>query len=269
MQRNYARLATRFGATSDAAPFAAPPPAHKPIVAVIGHLSGMDPAAVLAFDFDVRAVAGDDIDMCAEAILLLLQATDACRAVRRIRSQTALPLVALLGTDDVHERAHALESGADDIVPQPHDPLELLARLRAVLRRSGRSGADVIRIRDLEISARDRSARRAKKFVMLTPNEHAILRALVQCDDGLSRHTLAERVWGGGDRVNDATIDTTVSHLRSKLRELGAAPALRSVRGYGYRFEPHRLAVFSFAKASRNAGVTSSRTLRSKERLRP
>lgn len=154
-----------------------------------------------------------------------------------------VPILMLTALGDVEHRVAGLDAGADDYLPKPFKFEELLARLRALLRRPPLATQEqVLRLGALELDTRRREATLGEARLDLRPKEYALLEDLLRHpDEVLSRTVIAERVWGDPFYVTDNVIDVTVSSLRQKLAE--AQPALRAkrrlrietVRGVGYR----------------------------------
>jgi two-component system KDP operon response regulator KdpE len=163
------------------------------------------------------------------------QGVDVCREVRR---WSGLPIVVLSAVGDEREKVRALDAGADDYVTKPFGTDELLARLRAVLRRSGDGGgSSVLTIGELSIDLADRRVLRAGAEVHLTPIEFDLLRVLAQNQGRLVTHrTLLREVWG--PEYADAThyLRVHVAHMRAKLEADPSRPRyLVTEPGVGYR----------------------------------
>jgi two-component system KDP operon response regulator KdpE len=163
------------------------------------------------------------------------EGVDVCREVRR---WSGLPIVVLSAVGDEREKVRALDAGADDYVTKPFGTDELLARLRAVLRRSGDAGgSSTLTVGDLEIDFADRRVRRAGAEVHLTPIEFDLVRVLAQNHGRLVTHrTLLREVWG--PEYDDAThyLRVHVAHIRAKLEADPARPRyLLTEPGVGYR----------------------------------
>ena len=168
---------------------------------------------------------------------LMLPRMDGLTVCRRIRERSQIPVIMLTAKGDEADRVVGLELGADYYVPKPFSPRELLARLRAVLRRSQPEGAaPEIVLGDLTIDVGGRIARRGPAAVDLTGLEFDILVALARrAGRVVPREVLLELSGRGDVTVNDRVVDVHVSHLRRKLGDDPKAPRLiKTVRGVGY-----------------------------------
>ncbi|HEU4411736.1 MAG TPA: response regulator transcription factor [Polyangiaceae bacterium] len=168
-----------------------------------------------------------------------LPGLDGVELCRQVRQFSAVPIVMLTARDGELDRVRGLDQGADDYVLKPFSSPELLARLRAHVRRSrGLLGprAPSLRAGELVIDVAARSARLRGRELPLTPYEFALLRALAERPGRvLSREQLIELVRGSADESFDRSIDVHVSNLRRKLGDDPRAPTLlRTVRGVGY-----------------------------------
>lgn len=169
---------------------------------------------------------------------VMMPGMDGFEVCRRIRAQGSLPVVMLTARGDDADRITGLEIGADDYLPKPFNPRELLARVRAVLRRTQRGpGDERIVVGELEISTGDQTVRRAGVPVALTSFEYRVLIALARrAGETVAREELAALVKGGAyDPQVDRSLDVHISHLRQKLEKEAKEPKLiRTVRGVGY-----------------------------------
>ena len=159
---------------------------------------------------------------------------DVCR---ELRAKGDLPVLFLTARDDETDRIVGLELGADDYVVKPFSPRELVARVKAILRRArGQAPApqDVVTVGDLEVDHRRREARVAGQVVALATREFDLL-AFLSANSGLalSRQQLLDGVWGADWYGDERTVDVHVAQLRKKL---GSALPLTTVWGVGYRF---------------------------------
>jgi DNA-binding response OmpR family regulator len=170
---------------------------------------------------------------------VMLPRMDGLEVCRRIRERSRIPVIMLTARGDEADRVVGLEIGADDYVPKPFSPRELLARLRAVLRRTQPEGASQeIVVGDVSVDLGARSARRGGVVLDLTGLEFDILVALCRrAGRVVPREALLEEAGRGDVAVSDRTVDVHVSHLRRKLGDDPRAPRLiKTVRGVGYVF---------------------------------
>jgi len=164
---------------------------------------------------------------------------DIARTLRREGLGT--PIVMITARADEVDRVVGFELGADDYVVKPFSPREVVARVRAILRRSGMKhdpGPQLLRFGRLEIDEAAREARIDGRNVGLKPREYALLLALAgNAGVALSRDTLLERVWGYDFDGDERTVDVHVRRLRMKLEEEHRlAACLHTVHGFGYKF---------------------------------
>ncbi len=175
----------------------------------------------------------------AAIIDLVLPDGSGIEVCRRLREWSEMPILVLSAVGEEDQKVLALEAGADDYLTKPFSPRELIARLRAVLRRAG-EGADepTVVAGELEIDFASRVVRRAGEEVHLTPIEHDLLRALVRNRGRLMTHrALLTEVWG--PQYADATdvLRTHIANLRRKVEPADGGPRhIRTDPGVGYRF---------------------------------
>lgn len=180
-----------------------------------------------------------DVDLVILDVMLpRLNGFEVVRALRAERR--AVPILMLSARDAEMDKVMGLELGAEDYVTKPFGLAELLARVRALLRREARTRAaeGVIRIGSLEIDPGTREVRRDGRLIELTATEFDVLRCLIEAKGRvLSREQIQEKVWGLGHHGTTRTIDNFVLQLRAKLEDDPARPRhLVTVRGVGYRF---------------------------------
>ena len=190
--------------------------------------------------FEAKAVADGGaalaaIEKSAPDVLVLdvampgLDGFDVCRRVRA--KGLALPVLLLTARDTVAERVAGLDAGADDYLMKPFATEELLARIRALLRR-GREPAEVLAFGDLVLEVSSRTARRGNRDLALSGREAALLELLLRNSrQVVSRELALERVWGGVAAASPNVVDRYVYYLR---RKLGEPPLIEAVRGTGF-----------------------------------
>ncbi|HVB19126.1 MAG TPA: response regulator transcription factor [Acidimicrobiales bacterium] len=175
-----------------------------------------------------------------DAIVLDLQLPDIdgleiCRRIRR--SGDATPILMLTARDAVNDRVEGLDVGADDYLVKPFDLAELLARLRALLRRhsSGEIDGTVLRFEDLTLNPQTREVSRAARRVELTKIEFDLLELFVQHPrQVLTRDQILDLVWGYNFDSGTNSLAVYIGYLRRKLEEKGEARLIQTVRGVGY-----------------------------------
>jgi DNA-binding response OmpR family regulator len=219
----------------------------KPVLALVGDGARDERLiAALQLDFELHVSSSladasrrGGLDGDAQAMLLLATSQTYRRSLAEVRKRTDAPLVVLLRAGHTAERVVALENGADDVLATPYDLAELIARLRAVMRRGGnRPLATRLRVADLEIDLDRHTARRGDRSIRLSPTEFGVLVALARGDGGVvSAEQLTEEVWGA-DGASAATLHTFMSGLRAKVEEPGRPRLLQTVRGVGYLLAP-------------------------------
>jgi two-component system, OmpR family, alkaline phosphatase synthesis response regulator PhoP len=165
-----------------------------------------------------------------------LEGLAVCRELRGDARARELPIIMITARGDETDRIVGLEMGADDYVVKPFSPKELMARVRAVLRRSDRPAetADVVRFGALTLDPARHTARWQTRLVHLTAKEFALLLALLRAHGRvLSRQQLLEAVWGYSYAEGTRTVDVHVRRLREKLP--GISRSILTVKGLGYR----------------------------------
>ncbi|MEZ0325214.1 MAG: response regulator transcription factor [Fimbriimonas sp.] len=155
-----------------------------------------------------------------------------CSEIRRRRD--AVPVLMLTARDSVDDRIKGLEGGADDYLPKPFDIRELLARVRALLRRDKVHRTGVIRVADLEIDANAHKASRAGQDLKLTPREFALLEALARNEGRtLTRQVILESVWNNEESLENS-VNFHVTSLRRKVDAPFETKLIHTVHGIGY-----------------------------------
>jgi len=172
-------------------------------------------------------------------MLPLVSGIEVCRQIRRAPSTRALPIIMLTARGEEGDRIRGLDSGADDYVVKPFSPSELVARLRAVIRRTQPPPTDnVLRYADLAMDLAAHRVSRGGKAVHVGPTEFRLLRHFLQNPGRVfSREQLLDRVWGLDVELEIRTVDVHIRRLRKALNSHGGSDLLRTVRSVGYALD--------------------------------
>ena len=167
-----------------------------------------------------------------------LSGIEICRRIRRNPATSGLPVIMLTARGEETNRIRGLETGADDYVTKPFSPAELVARVRALLRRAHpAAGADELAAGDIVMDLAAYRVRIAGADVELGPTEFRLLRHFMEHPGRVySRDQILDAVWGRDINVEDRTVDVHIGRLRKALRAAGKDP-IRTVRGAGYSLE--------------------------------
>jgi two-component system response regulator MtrA len=171
---------------------------------------------------------------------LMLPGTDGIDVCRAIRAESGVPIVMLTAKTDTIDVVVGLESGADDYVMKPFKPKELVARIRARLRRSEEPAPELLEIGDLVIDVAGHSVKRDGSAIALTPLEFDLLVALARKPwQVFTREILLEQVWGYRHAADTRLVNVHVQRLRSKVERDPENPdVVVTVRGVGYKAGP-------------------------------
>ena len=171
---------------------------------------------------------------------LMLPGRDGIEVCRQIRSESGVPIVMLTAKSDTVDIVLGLESGADDYVVKPFKPKELVARVRARLRRTDEPAPELLEIGDLSIDVAGHSVRRSESLIALTPLEFDLLVALARKPwQVFTREVLLEQVWGYRHAADTRLVNVHVQRLRSKIEADPERPEIVvTVRGVGYKAGP-------------------------------
>jgi two-component system, OmpR family, response regulator MprA len=162
---------------------------------------------------------------------------DGLDVARRLRAEGhLLPILVLTARGEVGDRVAGLDAGADDYLPKPFDLTELLARVRALLRRAGHvEGTDIYTLGDLTLDSARHQVTRGDDQVMLTKTEFALLQVLLAAHGAVvERSSLMTEVWGFSSPTLDSNLDTYVSYVRRKTEAGGGPRLVHTVRGVGF-----------------------------------
>ncbi|OHV17578.1 phosphate regulon transcriptional regulatory protein PhoB [Methylorubrum extorquens] len=195
------------------------------------------------------AVRGDEADvrlreMMPDIVLLDwmvpgLSGIELCRRIRARQETAALPIIMLTARGEETDRVRGLSTGADDYVVKPFSVPELLARLRALLRRAKPAHvADMLVAGDIELDRVSHRLRRQGRDVHLGPTEFKLLEYLMQSPGRVfSREQLLDGVWGHDVYIDERTVDVHVGRLRKAINRPHQQDPIRTVRGSGYSFD--------------------------------
>lgn len=162
-----------------------------------------------------------------------------CRRIRRDGKNSALPIIMITARGEEHDRVRGLDIGADDYVTKPFSPAELMARIRALLRRRNPDiGAEKLTVGDVELDLVAYRVRRGERDLHLGPTEFKLLRFFMErAGRVLTRDQLLDGVWGQNVYLEDRTVDVHIRRLRKALNAGDEPDLIRTVRAVGYCFE--------------------------------
>jgi two-component system phosphate regulon response regulator PhoB len=172
-------------------------------------------------------------------MLPLVSGIEVCRQIRRAPASRTIPIVMLTARGEEGDRVRGLNNGADDYVVKPFSPAELIARLRAVMRRAQPTSAEeVLRFADLAVDLVAHRVTRDGRPIHLGPTEFRLLRFFMQHPGRVfSREQLLDQVWGHDVYVEARTVDVHIRRLRKAINFAGATDLVRTVRGAGYALD--------------------------------
>ncbi len=166
-----------------------------------------------------------------DIMLPKLDGVGVLKRLRRERSQ--MPVIMLTARDATIDKVHSLDHGADDYLTKPFEMDELLARIRALLRRA--EGEEILRVADLKVNTATHEVRRGKREIDLTAREYDLLEFMARHPRRvLSREFLLSRVWDQEFRVTTNVVEVYIAYLRKKVDAPGEQTLIRTVRGAGY-----------------------------------
>ena len=167
-----------------------------------------------------------------------LSGVEVCRRIRRNESARDVPIIMLTARGEDSDRVRGLDSGADDYITKPFSPRELMARVRAVLRRSQPSDNERLVYGDIEMDLARHRVQRGGRDLHLGPTEYRLLRHFLESPGRVfSREQLLDAVWGRDVYVETRTVDVHIRRLRKTLNEDGLPDLIRTVRSAGYAID--------------------------------
>ena len=161
-----------------------------------------------------------------------------CKILRRKQETSNLPIIMLTAREEEEDRIRGLEYGADDYISKPFSPAELIARIKALIRRSTSTQNNILEFEDIKIYDNEHKVFRGKTRVHLGPTEYNLLKHLMENPCRVfSREQLLDSVWGHGIYVERRTVDTHIRRLRKSLNIEGKKNFIRTIRSSGYSID--------------------------------
>ena len=170
---------------------------------------------------------------------IMMPGMDGLEVLRALRDRgIATPVMLLTARGEVSDRVTGLEAGADDYLPKPFAMAEFLARVKALLRRSGSYAADVLAVGDLQLDSGAYELRGPKGAAKMNNKEFQLLELFMRSPRRIfSTDDLMEKLWGWDSEAEINVVWTNIANLRRKLGQLGSRVEIRSIRGVGYQLE--------------------------------
>jgi two-component system response regulator MprA len=166
---------------------------------------------------------------------ILMPGMDGLEVCRQLRETSDVPILMLTARDALEDRVLGLETGADDYLVKPFAYAELLARIRALLRRRQHDAPAVLSYADLELDTGTRDARRGGRAITLTAKEYELLEMFLRNPRRvLTRGQILQRVWGFDTEVDTHVLEVYIGYVRQKIEAGGARRLIQTVRGVGY-----------------------------------
>jgi len=205
------------------------------MIGIVLRAEGFEPVFCADGDQALAAFRSSQPDLV--LLDLMLPGKDGTEVCRQIRAESGVPIVMLTAKSDTVDIVLGLESGADDYIPKPFKPKELVARVRARLRHSDDSAPEHLSIGDLEVDVTGHRVTRDGAAISLTPLEFDLLVALARKPwQVFTREVLLERVWGYRHAADTRLVNVHVQRLRSKIEADPERPEIVvTVRGVGYK----------------------------------
>jgi two-component system, OmpR family, response regulator MprA len=166
---------------------------------------------------------------------VMMPGADGFEICRTVRRESAIPILMLTARDESVDKVTGLDCGADDYVVKPFNPEELMARVRALMRRVQPRQLEVLRFQDVELVPSEREARRSGDLLELTAREYELLELFLRHPrQVLSREQILQDVWGFDYLGDSNLVDVRIKYLRDKLESGGRVRLIQTVRGAGY-----------------------------------
>ena len=209
------------------------------MLTIVLEQAGFAPIAATEVDSAQKILA----DSCPDLVLLdwMLPGISGVEWARRLKKDPSfrdLPIILLTARGEEEDKVRGLEIGADDYLTKPFSPKELVARIRAVLRRSGKlQGATQITLGGLILDTEQHRLTIGDKQLDVSPTEFRLMQFFMTHPDKVfSRTQLLDQVWGRSVYIEERTVDVHIRRLRKILGDYGKEDLVQTVRGFGYRF---------------------------------
>ena len=164
---------------------------------------------------------------------------DLARRLRNDEHTAGLPMIMLTARGEENDKLKSFDSGVDDYITKPFSPRELVARMRALLRRAGTPDDGILRAGDMDLDLNSHKLLVRGSAVKIGPTDFRLLELFMRNPDrAFGRSQLLDRVWGRSIYVEERTVDVHVLRLRNTLKPHGLHKLIQTVRGVGYRFSP-------------------------------
>lgn len=202
--------------------------------------AGFKASVVSEGDEAISAIMEEEPDLIIlDWMLPNLSGIEICRQIRQNTQTKRLPVIMLTAKGEESERIRGLETGADDYVIKPFSPSELIARVKAVLRRTHpEKSADVLEFEDISMNLEEHRVSRNGTNIHLGPTEYRLLRVFLEKPGRVfSREQLLDRVWGRDIYVEARTVDVHIRRLRKAMELPGTTNLIRTVRAAGYSID--------------------------------
>lgn len=201
--------------------------------------AGLNVVPAVSAEDALPALAENRIDLLLlDWMLPGMSGVELARRLKREPGFKDLPIILLTARGEEEDKIRGLEIGADDYVTKPFSPKELIARIKAVMRRSGKlTEAGQLSVGDLTLDAEQHRLTIAGKSVDVSPTEFRLMQFFMTNPDKVySRTHLLDQVWGRSVYIEERTVDVHIRRLRKLLAEFGREELIQTVRGFGYRF---------------------------------
>jgi two-component system response regulator MtrA len=205
------------------------------MIGIVLRADGFEPVFCDNGDHALEAFRRENPDVI--LLDLMLPGKSGIDVCREIRLESGVPIIMLTAKSDTLDVVLGLESGADDYVPKPFKPRELIARVRARLRRTSSALPATVRIADLEIDVAGHRVLRGEESIALTPLEFDVLVTLARSPGQVfTREVLLQDVWGYRHQADDRLVNVHIQRLRAKIEKDPESPEIvLTVRGFGYK----------------------------------